>query len=390
MSDRLFGTDLSTAGFLRDYWQRQPLLMRAVQLQLPLALTREALFAHAGDERLGARLISGRLQQPDGWRISYGPFAADTLAALPSTHPQPPWTLLVQDLDKVREDCAALLRQFDFLPRWRLDDVMASYAEPGGSVGPHIDQYDVFLIQLQGRRRWQWAPSAAQQYVDGLELKVLRQFAAEQDQLLEPGDMLYLPPGVAHFGVAESDCISLSVGLRTPASTELLSGLAEYWNAAGQPAHYTDPDFSRHEHNQLGPAVSARIRQQLQHFISADDDTLLDSFGRFITQYRLHDDMLDWPEPPQPLNDLPAASMLSVQPAARLAWRSQTGSEHQAVLFCNGERMECSAAAARLICDQTSFQLSALSVSSAEYLPLLEWLLAQGAIHIQACVPTDA
>src|SRR5690606_2927331 len=141
--------------------------------------------------------------------------------ALPPSH----WTLLVQDVDKWDADVAALLGHFDFLPSWRVDDVMVSYAEDGGSVGAHVDQYDVFLIQGLGRRRWQISTDAEapMAFREDVELKLLREFKPTHDWLLEPGDMLYLPPGIAHHGVAEGECLTFSVGMRAPAVAELVT-----------------------------------------------------------------------------------------------------------------------------------------------------------------------
>ncbi len=373
MSANSLSTRLSNAGFLRNYWQRRPLLIRDSGIQLPHRLDKAALFKHSQDQRLAARLVHGQIDSPNAWTVNYGPFETAGLINQPAKN----WTLLVQDLDKVRPDCATLLEQFSFLPRWRLDDVMASYAVPGGSVGPHSDQYDVFLIQLHGFRRWQWSTDYSAQHIAELELKVLQQFSPEHDEVLEPGDILYLPPGVAHFGIAESECITLSIGLRAPSAGDLIISLAEYGPATD--ARYSDPGLSANEQNQLNTAVADRIRQQLQQLLSIDDTELLDNFGRYITQYRLAEDLLDWSEQNQQLTD---GSCFQRQAAARLAWRACADNAAQSMLYCNGESMACSTTAARLLCDRPTFRLSELQAASADYTRLVDWLLEHAAFKL--------
>lgn len=375
MTNTHLSSELSIAEFMHHYWQRRPIIIRQLQVPLPQALNSSALFEHAGDQRLAARLVSGRIDQPEAWQMEYGPFAVEQL----NQQPNQDWTLLVQDIDKIRTDCASLLDHFDFLPRWRLDDVMASYAPPGGSVGPHVDQYDVFLVQLQGQRHWQWASTFDHDHLPDIELNVLQQFTAEHEASLSPGDALYLPPGIAHFGVAETDCITLSVGLRAPSTADLLMGLLEHGQQPG--AHYADPDLSTIEQNELGKPVITRIRQQLQHWLAADDVSLLDGFGRFITQYRLAEGLLAWPEQDifSELDDIEDFTLYR-QPAARVCWRHSTSNPPSAVLYGNGESIHCALAAARLICDQTHFHRSQLVATTDGHTTLLEWLFAQGIV----------
>ncbi len=378
MANTYLSPELSIAEFMQHYWQRRPIVIRQLTVPLPQALSPSTLFEHAGDQRLATRLISGCIDQPEAWQVEYGPFSVEQLNQQPSQD----WTLLVQDLDKVRTDCANLLDHFDFLPRWRLDDVMASYAPPGGSVGPHVDQYDVFLIQQQGKRRWQWASTFEHNHLPDIELNILQQFAAEDEAVLSPGDALYLPPGIAHYGLAETDCITLSVGLRAPSTTDLLMGLVEHGQQPG--THYADPDLSITEQNQLGNPVIQRIRQQLQHWMAADDASLLDGFGRFITQYRLAEDLLIWPE--QQVfceQDSIEDYTLYRQPAARVCWQHSVSAPASAVLYGNGESIQCALAAALLVCDQTHFPRSQLMASTDDHGTLLEWLFAQGIVSKQ-------
>lgn len=210
---------MAVRDFMQRYWQRRPLLIRRA---LPDALrtNRSTLAQLAARDDVESRLVTrfaGR------WQLAHGPFTA---AQLPSPR-KSDWTLLVQGVN-LHDRCAhALLQRFRFLPDARLDDVMISYATAGGGVGPHLDSYDVFLLQLHGRRRWRISRQGDRALVPGLPLKVLAHFRPSHEWVLEPGDMLYLPPNVAHEGTALDECITCSIGFRAPAWQELV----EPWHA---------------------------------------------------------------------------------------------------------------------------------------------------------------
>ena len=214
---------LSPAAFMRRFWQKKPLLVRQAWPGVQPPLPRAELFALAGREGVESRLVlrgehgaPGRHAPP--WQARHGPFARRALPALA----RPGWTLLVQGLDLHVPAAHAMLAPFRFVPAARLDDLMVSWASAGGGVGPHADSYDVFLLQVQGRRRWRVAPPGAAGFVEGLPLKILRHFKPVHDWVLEPGDMLYLPPGWGHDGVAEgNECMTCSVGFRAPTGPEL-------------------------------------------------------------------------------------------------------------------------------------------------------------------------
>ncbi len=230
------------ARFLRDYWQKRPLLVRGAFDGLRNPVAPEDLAGLACEELALSRIVVHDPRR-DRWTLRNGPFAERDFASLPKTH----WTLLVQDVDKWDADVAALLPPFSFLPSWRVDDVMISYAEDGGSVGAHVDQYDVILLQGLGRRRWQISvdPSAPAELRDDAELRLLRRFEPTHEWILEPGDLLYLPPGVPHHGVALGACMTYSIGMRAPSQAELLVDFAETL-AEGLPenARLSDPDLA--------------------------------------------------------------------------------------------------------------------------------------------------
>lgn len=236
---------LSPAQFMRRYWQKKPLVVRQAIPGMQPILTRAALFKLAAQTTVESRLITSKPAVKTGkregntgssWQMQSGPFAP---RALPPVT-QPGWTLLVQGVDSHNAGVCALLQQFRFVPDARLDDVMISYASAGGGVGPHFDSYDVFLLQGSGRRRWRISQQKDLTLQDDVPLKILRNFEADDEFVLSAGDMLYLPPGYAHDGVAvatddgtDAACMTYSIGFRAPArnelATELLHRLADFY-----------------------------------------------------------------------------------------------------------------------------------------------------------------
>lgn len=210
---------LTAAQFMRRHWQKQPLLVRQALPDLKPPMTVTALKKLSRQDDVESRLI---WRDGPSWAMKSGP-----LARLPAKT-KPDWTLLVQSVDLHNEQAADLLYRFNFVPSARLDDLMISIASTGGGVGPHFDSYDVFLIQAQGRRRWRFSQQKDLSLVDDLPLKILSNFEPEYDVVLEPGDMLYLPPNAAHDGVAvDDDCMTLSVGFKAPTGTMMAQRLLE-------------------------------------------------------------------------------------------------------------------------------------------------------------------
>jgi len=219
---------LSPQAFMRRVWQRRPLLVRQAWPGVQAPIERAALFALAAREGVESRLVERTGRAAADWRVRHGPFVRRALPPLARSR----WTLLVQGLDLHVAAAHDMLAPFRFVPAARLDDLMVSWASPGGGVGPHADSYDVFLLQVQGRRRWRVAPPDGGGFVEGLPLKILRRFRPVHDWVLEPGDMLYLPPLWGHDGVAEGgECMTCSVGFRAASAAglaqELLQRLAD-------------------------------------------------------------------------------------------------------------------------------------------------------------------
>jgi len=222
---------LSPAAFMRRHWQKQPLHVRQALPGIAPPLSRAALFALAARDGVEARLV---VREGERWSLRQGPLPRRALPPLA----RPGWTLLVQGLDTWVDAAHALLRRFAFVPQARLDDLMVSYASDGGGVGPHVDSYDVFLVQVDGRRRWRWGPAGDAALRPGLPLKILQRFEPTHEAVLEPGDLLYLPPGWGHDGVAEGPCMTCSVGFRAPRhdelARELLLRIADFVGSDGR------------------------------------------------------------------------------------------------------------------------------------------------------------
>ena len=209
---------LTPAQFMRRHWHKKPLLVRQAIPNFQPPVLRPEMFALAAEESVESRLVQ---QIKGGWKLRHGPFARRSLPAMS----QREWTLLVQGVDLHNDAVHQLMQQFRFVPEARLDDLMISYATDGGGVGPHFDSYDVFLLQAHGRRRWRIGRQKDLTLKEGIPLKVLAEFEPEEEFVLEPGDMLYLPPRYAHDGIAEGECMTYSIGVRAPARAELAQEL---------------------------------------------------------------------------------------------------------------------------------------------------------------------
>lgn len=337
----------TTEHFLEEYWQKQPCLIRqAIPGFVPL-VDGDDLAGLACEEMAESRLIKGTLDAGD-WTLTNGPFSESDFAALPEQN----WTLLVQDVEKHYAPLQTLMQQFSFIPQWRLDDLMISYAATGGSVGPHVDQYDVFLLQAEGKRRWQIARSFEPDLLEGCPLNVLEQFDPEQEWVLEPGDLLYLPPNIAHHGVALEPGMTWSIGSRAPSTADLLQGMGE-WLAFSdnEGGRYTDPDLQTVTRaGEINPEALQNLRELMLSGI--DGNTNLDRYlAAFLSRFRLAHDPMPPPvliQPEKLLKAMTNGVSLFRNPWTRLCWV-----EHPegARLYAAGQAYECSAWLAEALCE---------------------------------------
>jgi 50S ribosomal protein L16 3-hydroxylase len=282
---------LTPTQFLHDYWHKKPLVIRQAIPDMQALLPRDTLFDLAAREDVETRLITRFTQQ---WELKSGP-----LDQLPSVDKKN-WTLLLQGMNLHDDAVDALLRQFNFLPDARLDDLMISYATDGGGVGPHFDSYDVFLLQAHGRRRWRIGAQKNLDLVYGVPLKILRDFQPDQEFVLEAGDMLYLPPHYAHDGVAVGECMTYSIGFRSPAYQELGEAFLQFMaDSIDLPGRYADPDLVPARHPaELSQAMLTRIATELKKVQFTEDDITI-FLGEYLSEPKAN---VFFERPIRPLN----------------------------------------------------------------------------------------
>jgi 50S ribosomal protein L16 3-hydroxylase len=369
------------ARFLERYWQKRPLLIRAAFSDFRNPLPAEQLAGLACEADIQARLVVHE-RKGDHYRLAHGPFDEDRFAALGHKD----WTLLVQDADKWLPDTVGgLLAEFRFLPRWRIDDIMISFAVAGGSVGPHVDQYDVFLLQVEGRREWliDSRADADPAFRPDQPLRILQQFEPDHRFVLEPGDMLYLPPGVPHHGVALEPCLTWSVGMRAPSVAELFSGVADaIGEQLGEDVRYRDPDLSPpRQVDELDAAAIARARATLTAAI-ADDARLAAMVAGFLSRYR---SAFAATPRQRALSSaglgkrLQGTGTLLRNPWSRLVWHR---SGRAAIVHLGGDRYDASLALARALDGDSGLSLEQARTMAASDLETLRSMINAGHLEI--------
>ena len=271
--------DLTPTQFLAEYWQKKPLLIRGAVPDFKGLLNPNELAGLACEDDVQARIIQ---QKKGQWDVQNGPFDDEDFAKLPERD----WTLLVQSVNHHLPKAANLLSQFNFIPHARLDDLMVSYAPDGGGVGPHTDSYDVFLLQGSGKRNWKISTQTNLSLIEDAPLKILKHFKTEQEWVLGAGDMLYLPPQIAHWGTAVGgDCMTYSIGFRAPKTQELmyefLNYLQDHLNAEGL---YCDPDLRLQKHPaEISELMINKVSGMLQK-ITWNKNNVADFLGKYLTE----------------------------------------------------------------------------------------------------------
>ncbi len=358
---------LSPARFMRRHWQKKPLLVRQAWPGVQPPIDRSALFALAGAEGVESRLLTAF---DGGWKLRHGPFSRRALPPVKKPH----WTLLVQGLDLHCQPAHTMLQAFRFVPEACLDDLMVSYATDGGGVGPHLDSYDVFLLQVHGRRRWRIGPVADRSLKPGLPVRILANFQPTEEWLLEPGDMLYLPPLWGHDGVAEGECMTCSVGFRAASETalaqELLHQIADELEPAADATGRTGRGGARsyHDARQAATATPGRLPDSLRQFAQAavqralqDPQALDRALGGLMTE-------------PKPQVWFDAGAPLPPGCGAMLDRRSRMAYDDVHV-FINGEAFRASGRDAQLMrqfADQRRLAAADMARLSAEARGLLD------------------
>lgn len=394
--------------FLAEYWQKKPLLIRSGLVAFDVPLDADELAGMAMEEEVESRIVIENGSSP--WELRQGPFSEEDFATLPEQE----WTLLVQAVDHWVPEAQELKERFQFLPSWRLDDVMVSYATKGGSVGPHYDQYDVFLVQVAGKRRWQVL--APEQYEDtsiqDIPLHILDNFPVDSsmDWELDAGDILYLPPNFAHNGRSlDNECMTYSIGFRAPSMQDALTGIRDkLCESINEKDRFCAPEAGTRDHSaQINKSDIQYLQSQLAHLID-QPDVLAQWLGETMSESK-------YPEFLAPLNqqelEQAYANALAghtfIRPGdARISYyHPETNeSENQQTLegvdtkddnsatmtvFCNGDSITMNRELAifvQAVCNETEFDFSGLDLEQdSDLIPLLRFLIRQqGLIELTA------
>lgn len=355
--------------FLSDYWQKKPLLIRNAFPYFESPIDGDELAGLALEEEVESRLILEKGKTP--WELRNGPFDEKEFSKLPETH----WTLLVQAVDQWVPEVHELLNHFRFIPNWRLDDIMISFAPDKGSVGPHFDYYDVFLLQGLGKRHWKIGQTCDvnSARVEGTPLNILQNFETQDEWVLEPGDMLYIPPGVAHWGIAEGDCMTYSIGFRAPSHADIVSELSqEIASTLTNDLRFSDPQLSLQKNpGEIKADAIAQIQQIIQQHFTADN--IAHWFGKHMTERKYTQDDIEAEDEVDADDWQPAladGNMLWRHPAARFAFHTQDDCTQ---LFADGQAINCSRELAELVCREVEISWEMLK-------PLVQDLFDRAAI----------
>ncbi len=362
---------LSPQAFMRRHWQKKPLLVRQALPGVVPPIGREALFDLAARDDVESRLVSHvEGSGTAGWSLQAGPIDA---ASLPPWQ-QPGWSLLVHGVDLQVDAAADLLNRFRFVPAARLDDLMVSWASPGGGVGPHVDSYDVFLLQVMGKRRWQIGRAADDSSVEGLPLKILRHFEPEEEWLLEPGDILYLPAGWAHDGIAEGECMTCSIGFRAGSAGEFVREVLQRTLDADD----EEPAGERYrDAKEAATSTPGRIPDEMLEFTASSIADWLDD------REALACSLGEWLSEPKPGVWFDRGDAVSVAGGVRLDRRTRMLWD-DAHVFINGESFRAGgrdATLMRRLADQRRLAAADLAGLSEEARALLDAWIEAGWLH---------
>ncbi|GJL51652.1 MAG: cupin [Nitrospirales bacterium] len=376
--------DVPLDKFFSEYWQKKPLLVRNALPDIKPPIAADELAGLACEEAVESRLVIQDAES-DRWDLTHGPFTDETFRALPDKY----WTLLVQAVDHWVPEAAEFLTPFHFIPSWRIDDLMISYSVDGGGVGPHYDNYDVFLVQACGRRQWEVGgtfDSNSPRRSD-TPVMILSDWKPEQRWILEPGDLLYVPPRVGHSGIAVGDdCMTCSVGFRAPSHSEILRGFADYiGDTLNDEVRYEDSDLVALKNpGSLTPESLGKVHHIVKQYLE-DKDLLAEWFGRFITAPKYPEEASE-PEAYR-LDDLRAhianGGMLKRNEGTRMVFQER---DRVRWLFVDGRRYECPAdqkALVQALCTDLTINPGQYQ-QTEEHLQLLLDLLNRGSLYFPA------
>ncbi len=374
--------NISQQTFMEEYWQKKPLLIRQAFPNFESPITADELAGLACEEEVNSRIV----MEKDGehpWFPIFGPMSDEIYSSMPETH----WSLIVNDLEKYLPELSWIIDSFRFIPEWRLDDLMISYAADHGSVGPHIDLYDVFILQGQGKRRWQINSQEVteENQIKETPLRIQKDFQAEEEWIIEPGDMLYLPPGVSHHGVSLGESLSYSIGFRATSHADLVNEFIGHITQNLSPKlTYQDPDQSIQEHpNEIKQDALERITEIFKEYLQPNHPELQRWFGCFVSDTKASVAT----EPEQEINsieelkELTSTDTLSRHPASRFAFAQNPDNT---LLFIDGEDYEVNPDFAKSLCKQRQIDLDELiAIADKDELQLMVNLYNGGKIYFE-------
>ena len=349
--------------FLSEYWQKKPLLVRNALPEIAELLVPDDVMELAMDENTTARLIKQKDKDPNQWTVKNSPLIKGDFQKMPKL-----WTLLVQAVDHYSFDLAELWKKFPFIPQWRRDDIMVSYAPQGGSVGKHFDFYDVFLVQGYGHRRWQLGQmcDADTAFVEGQPLKLLSEINVDFDEVLAPGDLLYVPPGLSHYGVAEDECLTYSFGFRMPNVADMMDRVSDKF-MSNQSLRNPLLDVLRDRPNSIGQVTQSELDYLKAELLAKlNDSTILeDAIMSLMAESKYPENI---PEAEAvgtgDLEEvLEQGYLLQIEPASRLIYTNQN---NQLLFWANGESICISAPFAPILKKIADGQAVELNIELAD------------------------
>jgi 50S ribosomal protein L16 3-hydroxylase len=372
--------NISSKQFMQEFWQKKPLLVRQAFADFKSPITAEELAGLACEQEVNSRIV----MEKDGdhpWFPVFGPMSDEIYASMPETH----WTLVVNDMEKYLPELSWIIDRFRFIPEWRLDDLMMSYAADAGSVGPHFDLYDVFILQGEGKRRWQISQQVVTEdnQIKETPLRIQKDFQAEEEWIVKPGDMLYLPPGVSHHGISLGESLSYSIGFRATSHADLVNEFVSYITQNLSPLlTYHDPDQLVQQHpNEIKQDALDRVREIFKQYLQPDHPELQRWFGRYVSDTKT--DVITEPENElstiKELQALANTGVLNRHPASRFAFAQNP---ENTLLFIDGEDFEVKPEFAKALCKQRKISLNELiAIANADELLLIIELYNQGKIY---------
>jgi len=368
MPEDLFNSplgDMSVETFLQEYWQKKPLLIRQAFPDFETPISPDELAGLSCEEEVNSRIVIEKGGEHP-WQAIHGPMDEDTFAEMPETH----WSLVVNDLEKCIPELAWVTDRFRFIPEWYLDDLMSSYAAPEGSVGPHIDLYDVFILQGSGRRRWQIStqPVAEDNFIPDIALRLQKEFIPETEWILEPGDMMYLPSGVSHHGVSLGESMSYSIGFKATSHEALVNDfIAHITENLSINNTYQLPSAALQTHpNEISSAAIEHVRTIFRDYLDPQHPELARWFGSYVSDSKI-DYLHECDEPVDSFSKLMQLQEtdrpLLRHPSSRFAFSSaltieqDTEDDTGKLLFIDGSDYRVSEKFAYLLCDRREVDL---------------------------------